>query len=204
MGLMASSLPETSVPHSLVTAEPETTNSKTTTPSSAPESLDSKSEASDHQGREETSNQSHEPNNSSAKGGGEGDTQGEEEEEEEEEGECGFCLFMKGGGCKESFIAWEKCVEEAETNKEDVVEKCFQATSMLKKCMDAHADYYEPILRAEKVAEEEALKELKKESSDVKKSEKESGDGEKLEKEFIIDVEKLENESSNAEKQEKS
>jgi hypothetical protein len=29
-----------------------------------------------------------------------GDGQGEEEEEEEE---CGFCIFMKGGGCKDSF-----------------------------------------------------------------------------------------------------
>ncbi|KAK9163914.1 hypothetical protein Syun_004816 [Stephania yunnanensis] len=98
---------------------------------------------------------------------------------------------MKGGGCKESFIAWEKCVEEAETNKEDVVEKCFKATSMLKKCMDAHADYYEPILKAEKVAEEEALKELEKESGEAEKSEEESSNVEKLEKEFIIDVAKL-------------
>ncbi|XP_072987045.1 uncharacterized protein [Typha latifolia] len=72
-----------------------------------------------------------------------------EGEGEEEEEECGFCLFMKGGGCKESFIAWEKCVEEAEKTGEDVVEKCFEVTSLLKKCMDAHADYYEPILRAE-------------------------------------------------------
>lgn len=32
---------------------------------------------------------------------------GNEEGEEEEEGECGFCLFMKGGGCEETFIEWE-------------------------------------------------------------------------------------------------
>lgn len=75
-----------------------------------------------------------------------------EEEEEEEEGECGFCLFMKGGGCKEEFTAWEKCVEEAEaeTGGVDVVERCQDITAALRKCMDAHADYYEPILRAER------------------------------------------------------
>ncbi|KAK4758837.1 hypothetical protein SAY87_020138 [Trapa incisa] len=88
-----------------------------------------------------------------------------EEGEEEEEGECGFCLFMKGGGCKDTFVEWEKCIEEAEKNKEDVVDKCFQATSALKKCMEAHSDYYEPILRAEKAAEEEASRELEKEAT---------------------------------------
>ncbi|OWM75923.1 hypothetical protein CDL15_Pgr009567 [Punica granatum] len=88
-----------------------------------------------------------------------------DDEEGEGEGECGFCLFMKGGGCKDSFIDWEKCIEEAEKNKEDIVEKCFQATAALKKCMEAHADYYEPILRAEKAAEEEAVRELEKEAA---------------------------------------
>lgn len=34
----------------------------------------------------------------------------EDSNEDEEEGECGFCVFIKGGGCKDSFIAWEKCV----------------------------------------------------------------------------------------------
>ncbi|XP_008446394.2 uncharacterized protein LOC103489149 [Cucumis melo] len=95
---------------------------------------------------------------------GGGDEGGEDiEEEEEEEGECGFCLFMKGGGCRDSFIAWEKCIEEAEKNKEDIVEKCFEVTGALKKCMEAHPDYYEPILKAEKMAEEEAIIELEKE-----------------------------------------
>ncbi|XP_041016235.1 uncharacterized protein LOC121258762 [Juglans microcarpa x Juglans regia] len=75
-------------------------------------------------------------------------------------GECGFCLFMKAGGCKESFIAWEQCIEKAEKMKEDIVEKCVEVTGALKKCMEAHADYYEPILRAEKMAEEEAIREL--------------------------------------------
>ncbi|XXG52514.1 hypothetical protein AAC387_Pa03g0826 [Persea americana] len=79
---------------------------------------------------------------------------------DDEEAECGFCLFMKGGGCKEEFIAWEQCVEEAEKNREDIVDKCFEVTALLKKCMDAHSDYYGPILRAEKAMEEEAAQEL--------------------------------------------
>ncbi|KAF3662733.1 putative phosphate transporter PHO1 -like protein 10-like [Capsicum annuum] len=86
----------------------------------------------------------------------------EAEEEEEEEGECGFCLFMKGGGCKDSFIEWEKCIEEGEKNKEDIVEKCFEVTSALRKCMEVHSDYYAPILQAEKAAEAELEKEKEK------------------------------------------
>lgn len=97
-------------------------------------------------------------------------------EEGEEEGECGFCLFMKGGGCKESFIAWENCVEEAEKNKEDLVEKCSEVTGALKKCMEAHADYYEPILRAEKMAEEEVVKELEMEKEKEKEASSEGSD----------------------------
>ncbi|KAL6969737.1 hypothetical protein U1Q18_029475 [Sarracenia purpurea var. burkii] len=92
-------------------------------------------------------------------------TEGGDAEEEEEEGECGFCLFMKAGGCRDSFIAWEKCIEESEKNKEDIVEKCFEITGALKTCMEAHSDYYAPILRAEKAAEEEAMKEFEKEKA---------------------------------------
>nr|XP_027187209.1 uncharacterized protein LOC101492759 isoform X2 [Cicer arietinum] len=90
----------------------------------------------------------------------------ENEEEDEEEGECGFCLFMKGGGCKDTFVDWENCVKEAEDKNEDLVEKCSQVTARLKQCMDAHSDYYEPILRAEKHAEEQAVIELEKEKQD--------------------------------------
>ncbi|KAI3763645.1 hypothetical protein L2E82_13639 [Cichorium intybus] len=86
-----------------------------------------------------------------------------EDHEGEEEGECGFCLFMKGGACKEVFINWEKCIEEGEKNNEDIVDKCFEATSALKKCMEANPDYYGPILQAEKAAEQEAIKQLDKE-----------------------------------------
>ncbi|KAL8104633.1 uncharacterized protein LOC141676635 [Apium graveolens] len=109
----------------------------------------------------------------------------QEQDEEEEEGECGFCLFMKGGGCKDDFVAWEKCIEEAEKNQEDIVDKCFEITANLKKCMEAHSDYYEPVLRAEKAAEAEAVEQLEKE----KEKEKESGVVEEVEKEKV-EVEK--------------
>ncbi|OMO92406.1 hypothetical protein COLO4_17583 [Corchorus olitorius] len=91
---------------------------------------------------------------------------------------CGFCLFMRGGGCKENFVNWENCIKDAEENNEDIVEKCFQATSALKICMEAHADYYDPILRAEKRAEEAVAKELEEE----KQKEKEKENSEDLEK----------------------
>ena len=95
--------------------------------------------------------------------GGEGEDQ--EEEDGEEQGECGFCLYMKGGGCRDSFISWENCIEEAEKNKEDIVEKCAEITAKLKLCMEAHADYYAPILNAEKAAEQEVKNELEKEAA---------------------------------------
>ncbi|XP_018451085.1 uncharacterized protein LOC130505969 [Raphanus sativus] len=97
--------------------------------------------------------------------------QGGEGEEEEEEGECGFCLFMKGGGCKESFTAWEVCVEEAEKNKEDIVTKCMEITSTLKKCMDEHSDYYQPILAAERAAEQQVKKELEADKEKISEEE---------------------------------
>ncbi|RAL37624.1 hypothetical protein DM860_000318 [Cuscuta australis] len=94
-----------------------------------------------------------------------------EEEDEEEKGECGFCLFMKGGGCRETFIGWEKCVDEGEKNNEDIVEKCFKETYALKKCMEAHEDYYGPLLVAEKEAEAEAIRELEAEKGKEKAEE---------------------------------
>ncbi|KAI3779168.1 hypothetical protein L2E82_08737 [Cichorium intybus] len=89
-----------------------------------------------------------------------------QEGEEEEEGECGFCLFMKGGECRETFINWEKCVEEGEKNNEDIVNKCFEVTSALKKCMEANPDYYGVILQAEKDAEQEVNNQLDQEKEE--------------------------------------
>ncbi|KAI3934662.1 hypothetical protein MKX01_012202 [Papaver californicum] len=118
------------------------------------------------------------------------------EKKEEEEAECGFCLYMKGGGCKDSFIAWEKCMEEAEEKKEDVVEKCFQVTLSLKNCMEAHPDYYEPILRAEKAAEEQVTKGMEELNKDKESKDENSERGDEEVKEFEIEIE-IENENEN-------
>ncbi|KAJ4839284.1 hypothetical protein Tsubulata_011436 [Turnera subulata] len=108
-----------------------------------------------------------------------GDKQDQDEEEEGEPGECGFCVFMKGGGCKDAFVSWEDCVREVESKGENIVEKCFEVTSALKLCMEAHPKYYAPILGAEKAAEKEALEELEREKAAEaeKEKEKESAGG---------------------------
>ena len=80
---------------------------------------------------------------------------------------CGVCEFMKGGSCKESFMAWEVCVEEAKKKKEDIVTKCMEVSTTLCKCMDAHSDYYEPILIVAKAFEEEMKKEMEAEKNKV-------------------------------------
>ncbi|KAL1202612.1 hypothetical protein V5N11_006587 [Cardamine amara subsp. amara] len=67
---------------------------------------------------------------------------------------------MKGGDCKESFTAWEDCVEEATKSKEDIVTKCGGVFSIMTKCMDAHSHYYHQFLAAKKTAEEHMEKEL--------------------------------------------
>jgi len=59
--------------------------------------------------------------------------------------ECGFCRFMRAGACAAQFDAWEHCVE-AHRKSADFVEKCLAVTRNLKECMEAHPDYYEPVL----------------------------------------------------------
>lgn len=90
-----------------------------------------------------------------------------EEKQDEEEEECGFCLFMKEGGCRDPFTDWEKCVDQGEKNNEDIVEKCFQVTSALQKCMEAHSDYYAPILHVEKDVEAKVIAEFEKNRESV-------------------------------------
>ena len=57
---------------------------------------------------------------------------------------------MKEGECKETYIKWKQCVEEGEKNDKDSVNKCFQVTSDLRKCMEAKQDHYCEFLQAEK------------------------------------------------------
>ncbi|XP_075657065.1 uncharacterized protein LOC142627150 [Castanea sativa] len=181
MGGVSSSIPSEqqqthtnvdSSPNSPIPSDSNSPNPKMSdSDSKTPKTLDQDQDKEKEKAVLEDSNQSAAKDSDNVENKGEegvGD-EGDEEEEEEEEEECGFCVFMKGGGCKDSFVAWEKCIEEAEKSKEDIVDKCAEITTALTRCMEAHADYYEPILRAEKKAKEEVLKELE----DEKEKEKE-------------------------------
>jgi mitochondrial intermembrane space import and assembly protein 40 len=66
---------------------------------------------------------------------------------EEEEEECAFCKFMKGGGCRDQFIAWEECVAEAKQTG-DFLSKCAEITEALQMCMNApeNKEYYQLFL----------------------------------------------------------
>ena len=68
--------------------------------------------------------------------------QPEATEEEEEEETCGFCAYMKGGSCKQEFMCWEKCVDDAKANEEDFVAKCVEETTALRECMMKDPGYY--------------------------------------------------------------
>lgn len=76
-----------------------------------------------------------------------------------EEEECGFCLFMKAGPCGKKFSHWEDCVEKAETTGDNIVEKCWQMTRLLKQCMEVNPEYYGPVLQAERSLQEESAAE---------------------------------------------
>ena len=49
------------------------------------------------------------PPESSAAGNGDASTPAEDAEEDEDGETCGFCIFMKAGGCKEAFNVRQKC-----------------------------------------------------------------------------------------------
>ena len=60
--------------------------------------------------------------------------------------------------------------EQRERNKEDIVEKCVKATSALRKCMEAHSDYYAPLLDAEEAMMKQLEEEEKSNDADKKES----------------------------------
>ncbi|KAM0906650.1 hypothetical protein ACQ4PT_016622 [Festuca glaucescens] len=78
------------------------------------------------------------------------------EEEAPPEGACEFCQYMKGGACKEAFVAWDECVQAAQKEDSDMVERCAEATVNLMKCMEANTDYYGILLRAEQHVSDQA------------------------------------------------
>ena len=49
---------------------------------------------------------------------------------------------MKGGSCKQEFVCWEKCVDQAKANEEDFVAKCVEETTALRECMMKDPGYY--------------------------------------------------------------
>ena len=69
----------------------------------------------------------------------------DDDDGEEEEETCGFCKYMKGGSCKDAFVAWEACVDKAKETDEDFVEVCYEATSALRDCMLKDPEYYGPM-----------------------------------------------------------
>jgi plasmid stabilization system protein ParE len=56
--------------------------------------------------------------------------------------ECGFCKFMKGGPCRDAFVAWEACVDRCREGGTDFIQECGPATLALKHCTDEHPEYY--------------------------------------------------------------
>ncbi|GAX74155.1 hypothetical protein CEUSTIGMA_g1604.t1 [Chlamydomonas eustigma] len=67
--------------------------------------------------------------------------------------ECGWCKWMKAGGCAAEFTAWLDCVDAVRDAGREDVETCASVMSPLWACMEKHADYYAPqvgALRASK------------------------------------------------------
>lgn len=71
-------------------------------------------------------------------------TQGDDQEEEEKE--CGWCKWMKAGGCGEPFQEWLKCVDDVKAQGRDDVEVCAKVMGPLFGCMERHKEYYAPQL----------------------------------------------------------
>ncbi|CAH2069612.1 unnamed protein product [Thlaspi arvense] len=84
-----------------------------------------------------------------------------EEKEEQETEECGLCKYIKGGECKESFVALEKCVDEGK--EESNPAKCKEVRKIFKTCMFDNPVYYEPIIAAEAHVVAKMLRELQAE-----------------------------------------
>ena len=80
--------------------------------------------------------------------------------EAKQDAECSWCVFMKSGPCYRPFDAWQKCViqfNEAEMKRKEgeelteeqrdakinaYVASCGAVTLALKRCVDAHPEYY--------------------------------------------------------------
>ncbi|CAE6085486.1 unnamed protein product [Arabidopsis arenosa] len=59
-----------------------------------------------------------------------------------------FEVFMKGGACKQVFMDFQDCVDNSK-KKNETIGQCYP---MLHKCMEAHSDYYKPIIAMSKAS----------------------------------------------------
>lgn len=68
-------------------------------------------------------------------------SEGQENQTEiEDPDECPMCRYMKGGPCRDSFIAWDACIKGLGEN--DELNVCFQQTKEMMRCMQHH-EYYD-------------------------------------------------------------
>ncbi|GAB2220330.1 hypothetical protein Droror1_Dr00007975 [Drosera rotundifolia] len=95
----------------------------------------------------------------------------EEGGEEEEDGECAFCIYMKGGGCKESFTEFEKCISGIDKDDGDLAAKCGEVMGRLRWCMEANKEYYRVMLK--KMDDDEDEKRLDLENDGIEERAKE-------------------------------
>eukprot|EP01024_Parvocaulis_polyphysoides_P045661 TRINITY_DN4277_c0_g2_i1.p2 TRINITY_DN4277_c0_g2~~TRINITY_DN4277_c0_g2_i1.p2 ORF type:complete len:153 (-),score=32.18 TRINITY_DN4277_c0_g2_i1:182-586(-) len=93
------------------------------------------------------------------------------EGEEDDQEECGFCKWMKAGGCRVEFTAWEECVDKARKQEEDFTTDCRNLTNALHSCMERNRDYYEPLLEQE----EELVKERMEEEENINQRKEQDG-----------------------------
>lgn len=96
------------------------------------------------------------------------DSKETKEQEEEDSEECGFCTYIKGGECKDSWIELEKCLGEAKKNDgESGVTKCKEARKTFRTCLYDNPVYYKPIIAAEAHIVAKMLSELQAEKEAI-------------------------------------
>ena len=93
--------------------------------------------------------------------------------EGKQKAECSWCVFMKSGPCFRPFEGWQKCMiefgesewgkeeeglspEEQEARRNAFVNSCGAVTLALKRCVDAHPEYYGKLSQPSESAESQA------------------------------------------------
>jgi len=108
------------------------------------------------------------------------------QEEEEQEGEervvtpreqpeCPICKFLKGGPCKDEFLAWDHCLK-ALTDKQDL-HTCFEQTKQMMTCMQKF-EYYDIMIAGTDFSKMEAAEQMRQQEE--KNQEDQQVEGEKV------------------------